>query len=195
MINVNLMNLVLYNFEKGMTSMINMDKLVFIVNGKPRAGKDTFAEILNRYMKVYKYSSVAKVKEIATLCGWDGKKDERDRKFLSDLKMLTTEYSDLSHNDVLEEIKKYRSGEIEADVFLVDIREPEEIDRLAKEVDAITVFIENNNVPNITSNKSDANVENYEYDFRIQNNGTLEDFEDSIKLFMEFLMMFCLMYE
>lgn len=195
MINVNLMNLVLYNFEKGMTSMINMDKLVFIVNGKPRAGKDTFAEILNRYMKVYKYSSVAKVKEIATLCGWDGKKDERDRKFLSDLKMLTTEYSDLSHNDVLEEIKKYRSGEIEADVFLVDIREPEEIDRLTKEVDAITVFIENNNVPNITSNESDANVENYEYDFRIQNNGTLEDFEDSIKLFMEFLMMFCLMYE
>lgn len=195
MINVNLMNLVLYNFEKGMISMINMDKLVFIVNGKPRAGKDTFAEILNRYMKVYKYSSVAKVKEIATLCGWDGKKDERDRKFLSDLKMLTTEYSDLSHNDVLEEIKKYRSGEIEADVFLVDIREPEEIDRLTKEVDAITVFIENNNVPNITSNESDANVENYEYDFRIQNNGTLEDFEDSIKLFMEFLMMFCLMYE
>lgn len=195
MINVNLMNLVLYNFEKGMISMVNMDKLVFIVNGKPRAGKDTFAEILNRYMKVYKYSSVAKVKEIATLCGWDGKKDERDRKFLSDLKMLTTEYSDLSHNDVLEEIKKYRSGEIEADVFLVDIREPEEIDRLTKEVDAITVFIENNNVPNITSNESDANVENYEYDFRIQNNGTLEDFEDSIKLFMEFLMMFCLMYE
>ena len=33
--------------------MCIMDKLVFIVNGKPRAGKDTFAEILNRYMKVY----------------------------------------------------------------------------------------------------------------------------------------------
>ena len=40
-----------------------MDKMVFIVNGKPRAGKDTFAEILNRYMKVYKYSAVTKVKE------------------------------------------------------------------------------------------------------------------------------------
>ena len=50
-----------------------MDKMVFIVNGKPRAGKDTFAEILNRYMKVYKYSAVTKIKEIATLCGWDGK--------------------------------------------------------------------------------------------------------------------------
>ena len=59
----------------------------------------------------------------------------------------------------------------------------------------MTVFIENNNVPAITSNDADANVENYEYDFKIEDNGTLDDFEDNIKLFMEFLMMFCLMYE
>ena len=29
-------------------------KLVVIVNGKPRAGKDTFAQLLNRYERVYK---------------------------------------------------------------------------------------------------------------------------------------------
>ena len=175
--------------------MVNMDKLVFIVNGKPRAGKDTFAMILNRYMNVYKYSAVTKVKEIATLCGWDGQKEERDRKFLHELKMLTSEYSDMAYQDVVNEIKKYRNGEIEADIFIVDVREPEEIERLAKEVGALTVFIENNNVPAITSNAADANVENYEYDFVVSNNGTMNDFEEEIKLFMEFLMMFCLMYE
>ena len=175
--------------------MVNMDKLVFIVNGKPRAGKDTFAMILNRYMDVYKYSAVTKVKEIATLCGWDGQKEERDRKFLHELKMLTSEYSDMSYQDVVNEIEKYRNGEIEADVFVVDVREPEEIERLAKEVGAITVFIENNNVPAIMSNAADANVENYEYDFVIRNNGTMKEFEDEIKIFMEFLMMFCLMYD
>ena len=173
--------------------MVNMDKLVFIVNGKPRAGKDTFAMILNRYMNVYKYSAVTKVKEIATLCGWGGQKEERDRKFLHELKMLTSEYSDMSYQDVVNEIEKYRNGEIEADVFVVDVREPEEIERLAKEVGAITVFIENNNVPAIMSNAADANVENYEYDFVIRNNGTMKEFEDEIKIFMEFLMMFCLM--
>ena len=172
-----------------------MDKMVFIVNGKPRAGKDTFAEILNRYMKVYKYSAVTKVKEIATLCGWDGQKEERDRKFLHELKMLTTEYSDMSYQDVVNEINKYRNGEIRADVFVVDVREPEEIKRLVEEVGAITVFIENDNVPAITSNAADANVENFEYDFVIPNNGTLKEFEDEIKIFMEFLMMFCLMYD
>lgn len=175
--------------------MFTMAKLVFIVNGKPRAGKDTFVMILNRYMDVYKYSAVTKVKEIATLCGWDGQKEERDRKFLHELKMLTSEYSDMAYQDVVNEIKKYRNGEIEADVFVVDVREPEEIERLAKEVGAITIFIENNNVPAITSNAADANVENYEYDFVIQNNGTMKEFEDEIKIFMEFLMMFCLIYE
>lgn len=174
--------------------MVNMDKLVFIVNGKPRAGKDTFARILNRYMNVYKYSAVTKVKEIATLCGWDGQKEERDRKFLHELKMLTSEYSDMAYQDVVNEIKKYRNGEIKADVFIVDVREPEEIERLAKEVGALTVFIENNNVPAITSNAADANVENYEYDFVVPNNGTMNDFEEEIKLFMEFLMMYCLIY-
>ena len=175
--------------------MVNMDKLVFIVNGKPRAGKDTFAMILNRYMDVYKYSAVTKVKEIATLCGWDGQKEERDRKFLHELKMLTSEYSDMSYQDVVNEIEKYRNGEIEADVFVVDVREPEDIKRLVEEVGAITVFIENDNVPAITSNAADANVENFEYDFVIPNNGTMKEFEDEIKLFMEFLMMLCLICE
>ena len=170
-------------------------KMVFIVNGKPRAGKDTFAQILNEYMDVYKYSAVSKVKEIAKLCGWDGAKEERDRKFLHELKMLTTEYSDMSHKDILNEIQKYYDGEIQADVFVVDIREPEEIERLKEVVPAITIFIDNDRVPAITSNAADANVENYEYDFHINNDGTLDEFEDNIKIFLEILMMLTLMAE
>lgn len=195
MINVSLMSLVLYNSKKGDETMVNMDKMVFIVNGKPRAGKDTFAEILNRYMVVYKYSAVTKVKEIAKQCGWTGAKEEKDRKFLHELKMLTSAYSDLPYRDVLDKIEKYRSGEILADVFVVDVREPEEIERLRKATDAITIYIENENVPAITSNEADANVANYEYDFTIFNNGTIEEFEDNIMNFMEFLMMLALAME
>ena len=61
------------------------------------------------------------------------------------------------------------------------------------ETQAFTVFIENENVPNITSNNADANVENYTYDFTITNNGTLEEFEDNVKIFIELLMVFTLM--
>jgi dephospho-CoA kinase len=174
---------------------MSSDKMIFIVNGKPRAGKDTFAQILNEYMDVYKYSSVTKVKEIAKQCGWTGAKEERDRKFLHELKMLTSAYSDMSYNDVIEEIDKFKKGELDADIFVVDVREPEDIDRLVKATKAFTIFIENNRVPSITSNAADANVENYKYDFVIQNNGTLEDFEGNIKLFIEVLMTFMFMYE
>jgi dephospho-CoA kinase len=174
---------------------MSSDKMIFIVNGKPRAGKDTFAQILNEYMDVYKYSAVTKVKEIAKQCGWTGAKEEKDRKFLHELKMLTSAYSDMSYNDVMEEIDKFKKGELDADIFVVDVREPEEIDRLVKATKAFTIFIENNRVPSITSNAADANVENYKYDFVIKNNGTLEDFEGNIKLFIEVLMTFILMYE
>lgn len=174
---------------------MSSDKMIFVVNGKPRAGKDTFAQILNEYMDVYKYSSVTKVKEIAKQCGWTGAKEEKDRKFLHELKMLTSSYSDMSYNDVMEEIDKFKKGELDADIFVVDVREPEEIDRLVKATKAFTIFIENNRVPSITSNAADANVENYKYDFVIQNNGTLEDFEGNIKLFIEVLMTFMFMYE
>ena len=174
---------------------MSSDKMIFVVNGKPRAGKDTFAQILNEYMDVYKYSSVTKVKEIAKQCGWTGAKEEKDRKFLHELKMLTSSYSDMSYNDVMEEIDKFKKGELDADIFVVDVGEPEEIDRLVKATKAFTIFIENNRVPSITSNAADANVENYKYDFVIQNNGTLEDFEGNIKLFIEVLMTFMFMYE
>lgn len=160
-----------------------VDKLVVIVNGKPRAGKDTFAKILDKYISVYKYSAIDKIKEIAIDCGWKGGKTERDRKFLSDLKILTTEYSDLPFNAMLDKVMDFYSDDIKEDVLLIDIREPEEIQRAREIFDAITVFIKNDNVKHITSNPADANVENYEYDFYIENNGTLEEFEQNIRQF------------
>lgn len=159
------------------------NKLVIIVNGKPRAGKDTFAKILDKYISVYKYSAIDKIKEIAIDCGWKGGKTERDRKFLSDLKILTTEYSDLPFNAMLDKVIAFYSDEIKEDVLLIDIREPEEIQRAREVFSAITVFIKNDRVKHITSNPADANVENYEYDFYIENNGTLEEFEQNIRQF------------
>jgi hypothetical protein len=160
-----------------------IDKLVLIVNGKPRAGKDTFAMLLNKYERVYKYSAIDKIKQIAIGCGWKGGKSEKDRKFLSDLKMLTTEYSDVAFNDLLDKVMDFYDNKIHEHLLLIDIREPEEIQRAAEVFDAITVFIKNDNVPEITSNEADANVEDFEYDYYIENNGTIEEFEESIKTF------------
>lgn len=157
-----------------------MQKYIFIVNGKPRAGKDTFAELLNTMVPTMKYSSVNKVKAIAMECGWDGGKTEKDRKFLSDLKRLTTEYNDMSFNAVANKVETFRKNNIHK-VMLIDIREPKEIMRAKKAFDAYTVLIENDRVENVTSNESDAGIYNCRYDFIVPNNGTLEDFKGAIR--------------
>ena len=63
------------------------------------------------------------------------------------------------------------------EIMLIDIREPDEIDKAKNAFGAKTILIENNNIEQITSNMADANVFNYEYDYIIKNNGSLEDFK------------------
>lgn len=159
------------------------EKLVLIVNGKPRAGKDTFAILLNKLQKVYKYSIIDKVKTIALDCGWKGGKTEKDRKFLADLKQLTTIYSDMSYNDVAEKVEAFYNDDIKEKIMIIDMREPDDIIRAVCEFNAISIFIKNDNVPEITSNEADANVEDCWYDYYITNNGTIEEFEKIVKAF------------
>lgn len=157
-----------------------MHKCVIIVNGKPRAGKDTFAALLDKYIPVYKYSSIDYIKAVAMECGWKGGKSEKDRKFLADLKFLTSEYSDLAFNKVSEKVDAFYADEIKEDLMLIDIREPEEIERSKWIYDALTVYINNDNVPEIDSNEADANVDDYDYDYYIDNSGTLDEFEMNV---------------
>lgn len=153
-----------------------MKKQIFITNGMARCGKDTFAKYLNEFVPTKKISSIDKIKEIAALCGWKGGKTEKDRKFLSDLKLLTSEYSELAFADIREKIFEFLDHDSDHQVLLIDIREPEEIDRVKRAFGAKTILINNDNVQMLTSNPADANVFNYEYDIVLDNSGTLEDF-------------------
>lgn len=161
-----------------------MNKKVFITNGMARCGKDTFAMFLNEFVPTLKYSSIDKVKEIAALCGWDGGKTEKDRKFLSDLKMLTTEFSNMPFKAMQEKVSEFLKDNVHK-VMLIDIREPEEIEKAKDAFNAETILIKNDRVDVITSNDGDAGVFDYAYDFVIENEGTLEDFKENIKVFVD----------
>lgn len=165
-------------------------KTIIITNGYPRCGKDTFAEILNDYIPTTKYSSIDCVRNGALLAGWyDNRKTEADRRFLSDLKKLLINYNDYPFNDVkiLAEDFCNQQYSVESQVLIIDIREPEEIQKIVNHfkgiTDVITVFISNNNIKPIVSNQSDANVEDYIYDYYIDNNGTLEEFKETVRTF------------
>lgn len=161
-----------------------MNRKIFITNGMARCGKDTFALFVSEIIPTWKCSSIDIIKNIAIQCGWKGGKTEKDRKFLSDLKMLTSEYSDLSFNYVVEKVSMFRSTDY-FQVMLIDIREPEEIEKAKIVLGAKTILIKNDNIKQIDSNMADANVYNYEYDYVIENNGTLEEFKETVKQFVE----------
>ena len=62
-------------------------KEIVVINGSVGVGKDTFVQFCAEYAPIMNISSVDKVKEAAkVLAGWNGEKDEKSRKFLSDLK-------------------------------------------------------------------------------------------------------------
>ena len=142
--------------------MITIKKYIFITNGMARSGKDTFAEYLNDFVPTLKYSSIDKVKDIAKQCGWDGTKNEKSRKFLSDLKILTSKFNNMPFRAIKTTVDQFKEDK-EKRILLIDIG-------------AKTILIKRNNVKIITSNMADADVFDYDYDFVIENNGTLDDF-------------------
>jgi len=169
-----------------------LDKRIFIINGSGGVGKDTFVELvstelndmLKKFHTVINFSSVDRVKEIAREIGWEGEKLEKDRKFLSDLKILTSEYCDMPFESMKNKVTEFIKDE-ESKFLFLHIREPEEITRAVKEFGAKTVLIIRNSVKHITSNMADENVFNYNYDFVIDNSGTKEELNSKAKDFVQ----------
>lgn len=161
-------------------------KKIFVQNSVGGSGKDTWASLLNKYIPTYKYSIVDLPKEAAKVLGWDGGKTEKDRKFLSDVMDLSTDYNDAPFKDVLSLVTDFKNSKDfdEYEVLIIDMRDPKDIARAVETFGAETILIRNPNVRKIVSNHADANVENYEYDYIIENDGTLEQLENVAEFFV-----------
>jgi hypothetical protein len=153
-----------------------MNKKIFILNGSGGVGKDTFVHFVSKYITTMHFSSVTKVKEVAKKIGWDGGKTERDRKFLSDLKMLCTEYNNMPFNSMKDKVSEFLNTDALA--LFIDIREPDEIEIAKQAFNASTILVIRNSVEHITSNIADKYVFDYSYDFIINNNGTIDELEN-----------------
>lgn len=158
-----------------------MEKLIVIINGTGGSGKDTFVEYVSNYANVVNFSSIDIVKEVARIAGWDGGKTPKDRKFLSDLKVLMSEYNDMPFRSMAEVVNRFIQSDDE--ILFLHIREPENIKRAVLEFGASTLLIKRVGYENINSNYSDASVDNYDYDYRIEND-TLEGLDEQAMLFV-----------
>lgn len=165
----------------------------FIINGRPRSGKDTFVnfclEELGAFGKLI--STVDFVKEIAARCGWDKTKTPKNRKFLSDLKDLLTNWGDVPYKKTLQEIDMFKFDldywdVSDKGVVFIMCREPKEIDRFERELNAKSVLIQRASVEfEQQSNHADSEVLNHKYDYIIENNGTVDELKEKAKEFLK----------
>ena len=160
-------------------------KKIFITNGSATNGKDTFAEMMGNYIYTYKYSSIDLVKDMLEFADVPKEpKTEEYRLLCSDLKDRLTKYDDIPFKDITSIVADFKNNKIESEVLLIDIREPEEIARAVKTFGAETILVRNPDAIKIESNHADRDVENYEYDYIIENDGTLEQLKRVAKLFI-----------
>ena len=157
-------------------------KKIYILNGVGTSGKGEFASRFANYVPTIKYSIIDMIKEVAESLGWKGDKTEKDRKFLSDLMDLATEYNDSPYKDVESLVEAFKN-ELPEEVLIIDMRDPKDIARAVKTFGAETILVRNPNVPKIKSNHADRDVENYKYDYIIENDGTLEQLDRVAKIF------------
>lgn len=166
---------------------------IIVINGMPQAGKDEFVKMCQKHCYwCFNISTVDFVKEVAATCGWDGTKTPNNRKFLSDLKDLLTQWNDVPYKKIEREIQlieaRMKSHDFDPDkdgIIFIHCREPQEIHRFVTKMGAGTLLIRRPEIEsNEQSNHADAQVFDYPYDCVIRNDGTLQELEGKAYLFL-----------
>lgn len=181
--------------------MFSDKKQVIILNGAPRVGKDTFIDECTALANLagiptQRYSSIDEIKDIAAQkFRWDGEKDVAGRKLLSDLKDAATVYNDLPFKLITDRIAGMNRAWTDYFLFL-NIREPTEIQKLKDwceyflegEAGCTTVLVrrpEKDDEQSLYQNTGDSGVYDYEYDYVVNNSGSLLEFGAEVETFME----------
>lgn len=161
-------------------------KKIFVINGCAGVGKDSFVSMIQAVIPSFNYSSVHYINEAAKILGWDGVKNERSRRFLSDLKFLSTEYNDFPFISLCNVINRFMNDDEVHEWLFLHVREPAEIRRLVEKYPSITtILVVNPHVDEVMSNVADAGVRNYSYDVIINNDMGLAELKVKADEFIE----------
>ena len=120
---------------------------------------------------------------MAKFTGWDGEKNPTSRRYLAELKRLTTEFNDFPFKCLRRKYNEFMMTN-EDSVLIFDIREPAEIERAKKEFGAESILIVNNRCEK-QGNYADDGVMDAKYDYVIFNNGTLSEFKRETYMFVQ----------
>lgn len=170
-----------------------MKNAIIVINGKGGVGKDTLVNFALEKYNGKNISSIDLVKEIALKAGWNGVKDDRGRKLLSDLKKAFTDYGNMIESDLSLKTFDFLAHTIKSTIpriLFVHIREPKMIQWYishtktiiskfeyadVKDIPVLSLLITREGISEKSyGNASDDNVNDYNYDLVYQNNCSLE---------------------
>lgn len=180
-------------------------RIIVVVNGHPRSGKDTATEFLQahcdkRQIPTAKVSSIDPVFQMLHHAGISMKRNQlsdADRDLLAEVGSAVEKHSHFRTGGVLRFAKAFFSsvdvlGRDKAIVW-VHMREPENIARLKTlaEEDGLhfaTLFIERPGVREINSNVADASVLDMKYDFIVRNGMGFSELRDACGYMLDALL-------
>ena len=163
-----------------------MSIYIFVLNGSPRSGKDTFCTLMEAHGVVKHYSYVDFTRTMLDKMHIDyHKKTDKDRQLLETINNALETYDDIPMKDICENVLYAISKVALRNLFIfVDIRKPENIKRfLEKYPDAKTLYIDDGKeLSNAT--ESDHSVKDYDYDYYIMNDRSLVDLKKKVDSFV-----------
>lgn len=172
---------------------------VIVINGGAEVGKDKFVsffkEISDKELRVKNLSSIDRVKQIAEICfGWNGKKDDKSRRLLSEIKRVWTEYNDGPFDIIILQIEtdikwsKNKGKDLSKNIYFLHVREPQEISKIKKHYgyDCLTLLIKKD-VEFIPDNHADQSVEKYDYDYIVDNNKSEKELKKRAEEFLKYI--------
>ncbi len=174
-------------------------KRLIIINGTGGAGKDTFCNYVIKCLNqkdyvIWRYSYVDFARFILSDKGIDtSKKTNKDRVLLAGLNKLLEEYDDIPFKDCCQLINDgffkdmddpYEYNPESVDIILLDVREPDVIERFKTVYDdVLTVLVDNGTTNTVT--KEDEGVFNYKYDRIISNTRDLDFLKHQAEVFAD----------
>lgn len=166
--------------------------IILLINGAATSGKDLFIDSLQfaDHYTVSRTSIIDPAKKIAIQVGWRGRKEEKDRKFLAELKTLLDNYKGFSFNATIDfvagkmaEFNYSFNPEKMAHIVCIIAREPRDIEAFKtyftdQGIQVESILIRRAEAEkNLPDNHADQGIFDYNYSIQIANNGSIEDFK------------------
>ena len=157
--------------------LVDNEEHLFLANDFIVTHNTTFEKMVMTHSKGQGHitSMVEIVKHYAEQMGWEGSKEDKDRKFLSDLKDCLTEWADIPMAYVYSRVKEFE--ELGDGYCFIDAREEPDIQRIKKDLTEQGHKVQSILIDKKTfkyyGNHADDNVMNQKYDITIMNDKDL----------------------